>query len=263
MTTRLTVFLTLLLQLFLFAAPRYEIRGESAMLDANMSRFLQHWRTSTTAPIREGNYTNVRLCADCGDTKTVALTFDDSPDENTTFAILDVLKRYDVKASFFMIAAPMNDLNATAVKRAHDEGHLVLNHSFTHPRLTVLPPERLIGEIRTASEKIASITGRFPRLVRPPYGSISRSVVDTLNAEGYTTVLWSLDSLDWVIKDPLEIERNVIANVRPGDIVLMHSSRSNTATAKALGPIIERLRAMGYRFETLDRHLGVESYRDR
>lgn len=263
MTTRLIFLLTLVLQLLLSAAPRYEIRGDSTMLDANMSLFLRQWRDSTTAPIREGNYTNVRLCADCGDTKTVALTFDDSPDENTTFAVLDVLKRYGVKASFFMIGAPMNDLNATAVKRAHDEGHLVLNHSFTHPRLSTLPPDRLIDEIRSAETKIASITGRFPRLVRPPYGSINRSVVDTLNAEGYTTVLWSLDSLDWAIKDPLEIERNVIANIRPGDIVLMHSSRSNAATAKALGPIIERLRSMGYRFETLDRHLGVEGYRDR
>lgn len=261
MTKRLLFFFTLFCQILLYADPGYEIRGDSPLLDANLSRFLHQWREDTVAPIRDGNYTNIRLCANCTDSKSIALTFDDSPDENNTFAVLDILKHHGVKASFFMIGSPMNDINATAVKRAHDEGHLILNHSFTHPRFTACTAEELVGEIRSAAERIHRVIGKTPRLLRPPYGSLNRSVSDILNAEGYTTVLWSLDSLDWALKEPKAIVDNVTAHVKPGDVILMHSSRSNGATVGALGEIIEKLDSMGYRFETLDRLLGIEAYR--
>lgn len=261
MKQRLLVIIILLAPLLLLAAPRYDIRGDSPLLDANLSRYLQQWRTETSRPIQEGDYTNIRLCADCGEEKRIALTFDDSPDENNTFAVLEILERYNVKASFFMIASTMNDINASAVQRAHAEGHLILNHSFTHPRFTSCTPEQLIGEARAAGERIHALIGKTPALLRPPYGSLNRNVVDTLNAQGYTTVLWSLDSLDWALSDPDAITGNVISNVRPGDVILMHSSRSNGATVSALPGIIVKLAEMGYRFETLDRLLRVEPYR--
>lgn len=261
MTKRFFLALLLLFPLFLLADSRFDIRGESPQLDANLSSFLRSWRETTTEPIRTGVYDNIRLCTDCGDEKRIALTFDDSPDENNTFAVLEILERYNVKASFFMIAQTMNDINATAVRKAYDSGHLILNHSFTHPRFTTCPPERLADEIRMAEKRIHELIGKTPRLVRPPYGSLNRSVVDTLNALGYTTVLWSLDSLDWALKDPDAIAENVTSNVRPGDVILLHSSRSNGATVAALPALIARLTDMGYRFETLDRLLGVEAYR--
>lgn len=242
-------------------APHYEIRGDSSYLDANLSYFLHQWRETTTAPIREGNYTNIFLNANTDKRKTVALTFDDSPDENNTALVLDILKLYNIKASFFMIASAMNDHNATVTKRAYDEGHLVLNHSFTHPHFTKIDPVKIADEVTLASKRIETITGSYPILFRPPYGDINQTVMDTLNAYGFTTILWSLDSLDWAIKDKDAIAENILAHVRSGDIILMHSSQSNHASVEALPIIIDRLHSEGYRFVPLDEMLGVKAYR--
>ncbi|MFY9142733.1 polysaccharide deacetylase family protein [Sulfuricurvum sp.] len=241
--------------------PLYEIRGDSALLDANLTRFLHQWREETTCPIAEGNYTNIYLHGDTTQGKKIALTFDDSPDENNTGKVLDILKHYDVKASFFMIAAPMLDVNATITKRVADEGHLVLNHSFNHPHFTHISDEEIAQEIQSSSERIATITGHYPLLFRPPYGSVNQRVVDTLNAQGCKSILWSLDSLDWAMKDKNAIIENIMTHVQPGDIILMHSSRANNATVEALGEIIEKLRNQGYQFQRVDEMLGIKAYR--
>lgn len=242
-------------------APMYEIRGESALLDANMSRFLHQWRENTTAPIQSGEYANIYLSGKTTPTKSVALTFDDSPDDNNTALILDILKSHNIKASFFMIASAMNDHNATVTKRASDEGHLVLNHSFTHPHFTKLTPKRIEEELKTTSQKIESITGNYPLLFRPPYGSINQEVMESVNASGYTTILWSLDSLDWAVKEKDAITDNVLTHVRNGDIILMHSSQSNYASVEALPLIIHGLHERGYRFLRVDEMVGIKAYR--
>jgi peptidoglycan/xylan/chitin deacetylase (PgdA/CDA1 family) len=259
---KLILFLFLFVQTVLFADANgiYDIRGASPALDANLTTFLDIWRHDTITPIQEGIYKNVRVNGN-PDQKKVALTFDDSPDENNTGKVLEILKRYGVKASFFMIGSPMEDVNATAVKRASEEGHLVLNHSFTHPRLSTLPTEEVIRELNATSQRIYELTGKYPMLMRPPYGSINRSTVDTINGLGYTAVLWSLDSLDWAIKDKNAIVENVIANVRAGDIILMHSGRTNQSSVEALPEIIEKLSDAGYTFVTVESMLGIKAYR--
>lgn len=238
----------------------YDIRGASPKLDANLTRFLDAWRTDTITPIQNGTYSNVIVNGN-PDRKTIALTFDDSPDENVTNEVLDVLQEHNVKATFFMIGSPMADLNATAVQRASGEGHLVLNHSFTHPRLTKLSDEEVFQELNASSSRIEELTGRYPLLIRPPYGSIDASVVQTINSRGFTAVLWSLDSLDWAIKEKDPIIENVLTHIRPGDIVLMHSGRSNHPTAEALPEIIQKLQQEGYSFVTLSELLGIAAYR--
>lgn len=250
--------------LLLFASgnPLYEIRGDSPALDANLTQFLHRWREETTLPIAEGNYTRVYLHGEMSNGKNIALTFDDSPDDNQTGKILDILKRYGIKGSFFMIGSPMEEANATVVKRTFDEGHLVLNHSFTHPRLTMKSDEEIIRELHNTSERIEQITGAYPLLSRPPYGSINQRVVNAVNARGYTTILWSLDSLDWALKDKNAIVGNVAANVHPGDIILMHSSSANQSSVDSLPEIIETLMKQGYRFRRIDEMLGLQGYRE-
>lgn len=244
----------------LFAAPIYDIRGSSERLDQNLSHFLEQWRIQTISPIREGNYTNI-IVNGSADEKIVALTFDDSPDENVTAWVLDVLKDHHVKATFFMIACTMDDINASVVKRAFDEGHLVLNHSFNHPHFTDMTQDQINHELHAASTRIEEITGKYPKLIRPPYGSLNQTVVDTINTQGFTSVLWSLDSLDWAIKEKEVILQNVLSHVRNGDIILMHSGRSNAASAEALPDIIEKLHSQGYRFVTLESMFGIQAYR--
>lgn len=250
---------SLLLQILLFGDTRtiYDIRGNSWLLDANMTLFLGNWRTATITPIQHGNYKNVIVNGD-PDVKSVALTFDDAPDENNTYKLLDILKDHDVKAAFFMIGGTMKDDNITVVKLTYDQGHLVLNHSFNHPRMTNLNTDDMNLQLTRASETIESITGQYPILFRPPYGSINADVVDTINTHDMTTVLWSLDSLDWTLQDPEAVIQNVTNNVRNGDIILMHRNRVSVG---ALPKIIENLKEKGYAFVKLDDMLGVKAYR--
>jgi peptidoglycan/xylan/chitin deacetylase (PgdA/CDA1 family) len=257
--SKLFFLLIALCQTLLFADPRtiYDIRGNSFMLDANMTLFLGNWRTATVTPIQHGTYKNVIVNGD-PDVKSVALTFDDAPDENNTYHLLDILKENNVKAAFFMIGNTMKDENITVVKLAYDQGHLVLNHSFNHPRMTNLSTNDMGVQLTNTAEKIESITGQYPILFRPPYGSINSSVVDTINEHDMTTVLWSLDSLDWTLKDPEAVIQNVTTNIRNGDIILMHRNRVSVA---ALPKIIEILKEKGYTFVKLDDMLGVKAYR--
>jgi peptidoglycan-N-acetylglucosamine deacetylase len=259
---KLFFFLSFVLHITLFADANgiYDIRGHSPQLDANLTTFLDVWRHDTITPIQEGKYTNVCVNGK-SDAKIVALTFDDSPDENNTGKVLDILKHYKIIASFFMIAQPMEDVNATAVTRASNEGHLVLNHSFTHPRLSALSSEEVAHELNAASERINTLTGHYPLLMRPPYGSINQKTVETINAQGFTAILWSLDSLDWALHDKNAIIDNVVSNVRNGDIILMHSGRANNPSVEALPEIIEKLRDRGYSFVNLETMLGIKAYR--
>ena len=252
-------FFLLIIQFSLFTgcAPRYEIRGDSPRLDANMSRFLDKWRIDTINPVQNGTYKNVIVNGDLS-RKTIALTFDDAPDENNTYKLLDILKSHHVKAAFFMIGGTMKDGNVTVVRRAYEEGHLVLNHTFNHPRLSDLNQSAITYQLSRSAERIEKITGRYPLLIRPPYGSINPLVVDTINAQGMTTVLWSLDSLDWTLKNPDDVVENILSNIRNGDIILMHR---NPTSVGALPKVIEQLTARGYTFLPLEEFLGMRAYR--
>lgn len=256
---KLFLALSLIFQLTLFADPNiiYDIRGASPLLDANMTQFLDKWRTNTVDPIKAGVYKNVIVNGDTTK-KTVTLTFDDAPDENNTYHLLDILKSHHVKAAFFMIGGTMVDSNITVVERTNEEGHLVLNHTFNHPRLTDLNESDITYQLDRAATRIESITGHYPLLYRPPYGSINPLVLDTLNAQGLTTVLWSLDSLDWTLKDPDAVVENVLTHIRNGDIILMHRNPTSVAS---LPSVIEKLTERGYTFLRLDELLGIKAYR--
>ena len=258
--SKFLLFFTLVFQILLFGDTRtiYDIRGNSWLLDANMSLFLGNWRTATVTPIQHGTYKNVIVNGDT-DVKSVSLTFDDAPDENNTYKLLEILKDHNVKAAFFMIGGTMKDDNVTVVKLTYDQGHLVLNHSFNHPRMTILSSSDMDYQLAHAAQRIESITGQYPMLFRPPYGSINADVVDSINEHNMTTVLWSLDSLDWTLKDPEAVIQNVTSNVRNGDIILMHR---NAVTVVALPKIIENLKAKGYAFVQLDNMLGIKPYRE-
>ncbi|MCL4432548.1 MAG: polysaccharide deacetylase family protein [Epsilonproteobacteria bacterium] len=256
--SKFLLFFTLIFQMLLLGDTRtiYDIRGNSFLLDANMTLFLGNWRTATVTPIQHGNYKNVIVNGD-PNVKNITLTFDDSPDENNTYKLLDILKEHEVKAAFFMIGGTMKDDNVTVVKRTFNEGHLVLNHSFNHPRMTDLNISGMESQLNRAAQRIESITGKYPLLFRPPYGSINASVVDTINEHNMTTVLWSLDSLDWTLQQPDAVVQNVTANIRNGDIILMHR---NPISVAALPKVIEILKEKGYTFVKLDDMLGINAY---
>lgn len=255
----LILFLFLVLKLTLLADSHaiYDIRGASPLLDANMTQFLDKWRTDTITPVQTGIYKNVIVNGNPED-KKIALTFDDAPDENNTYKLLDILDSHGVKAAFFMIGGIIVESNISVVQRTNDEGHLVLNHTLNHPRLSDLNESNIISQLDHAAEQIETITGHYPILYRPPYGSINPLVVESTNTHGFTTVLWSLDSLDWTLKDPDAVVENISSNIRNGDIILMHRNATSVA---ALSGVIEKLTERGYTFLRLDELLGVKAYR--
>lgn len=219
--------------------------------------FLGQWRTNQIVPVSMGIYINV-IANSYGNTKNVALTFDDTPNPENARKLLKILKKYDVQGAFFVNGATINSENIDAIRYTSQEGHLILSHSFDHVNLKELNTNDVDTQLVSNAERIEEVTGHYPKLFRPPYGLSNRNVVDSVNEHGMTMILWSIDSLDWTLKDANTIVQVVIGNVHNGDIILMHC---NQMTIDTLPIIIEKLRQRGYMIVRLDELLGIKAYR--
>jgi len=192
--------------------------------------------------------------------KIVSLSFDDGPDLKITPKVLDILKKYNVKANFFFIGESTK-ANPNVVKRAFNEGHLVLNHSYTHADLTKLSAQGVNKELTSTDNTLYKLIGKHPLIVRPPYGAIDNKVINVFRTNNYKMAIWSLDTFDWSQMEKNHIVETVINNVRPGEIILMHSNDGKIATTEALPQIIERLEAKGYKIKTISDMLNINAYR--
>jgi peptidoglycan/xylan/chitin deacetylase (PgdA/CDA1 family) len=192
-----------------------------------------------------------------GTAKTVALTFDDGPGRSTD-AILAILKRYRVPATFFNIGAAM----ATRPYLVRDEvrdGFAMGNHSWDHPHMTTLSAVRQGAELSQASAEQRSIAGTVPCALRPPYGEYDATTLRLAQQQRMSVWLWSIDTLDWAANgsgSSYWVQR-VIRLAEQGDtvahpILLMHDARpGDPATVAALPAIIQYYRAHDYRFVAL------------
>ncbi|GAW94124.1 polysaccharide deacetylase family protein [Calderihabitans maritimus] len=196
----------------------------------------------------------------------VALTFDDGPDPRYTPAILDILQEKKVPATFFLVGKHVERYPQIA-RRIVDEGHEIGNHTYSHANLLGASSFKIRREIEAAEKAIKKATGRRPAYFRPPRGLYSRTLRDILSEKNYALVLWSVSSQDWSGVSAQDIERNVLARVKPGAIILMHDSGDlisswggdRTNTVKALPGIIDGLRAQGYRFVSLSELLELSN----
>ncbi|TLS37632.1 polysaccharide deacetylase family protein [Pseudalkalibacillus caeni] len=185
--------------------------------------------------------------------KVVAITFDDGPSEKYTPQILDVLKKYDAKATFFVVGSRLID-QPDIVKRQVKAGHELANHTYDHPNFRGLTEVEIRDEIRKTKKAIFDLTGYYPVLFRPPGGFYNNTIISTANNEGYTVVMWSWhqDTYDWKQPGVNKIVRKVVKNVKNGDIILMHDYGGNRRqTVEALKQIIPALEKKGYRFITV------------
>jgi peptidoglycan/xylan/chitin deacetylase (PgdA/CDA1 family) len=162
---------------------------------------------------------------------TPHLTFDDGPGPHTD-ELLDVLGRYDVRATFFVIGAQIAERAAT-VRRAVDEGHAIGNHSWDHPSLPTLSEDQVHDQLARTSAAIAAAIGQAPELFRPPFGNTDAMVERVAAALGMGQVLWDVDTEDW--REPgRDRVRQRIATAKPTEIVLLHDGggdRSGTVAA--------------------------------
>jgi len=188
----------------------------------------------------------------------VALTFDDGPDPLYTLRILDVLDRYQARATFFVLGTQAEahpELLRAIVQRGHEVG----THGYRHVNLTHLKPEAVAAELRRADELITAAVGRRPRDLRPPYGFINQNVLAEAGKLGYRIILWTdeHDPRDWTRPAASEIVRRSLQRTEKGMILLLHDSGGNREqTVRALPIILERLRDQGYQVVTVDELLA-------
>ena len=178
--------------------------------------------------------------------KLIALTFDDGPTAKGTDRILRVLKKNNVRATFFVIGRHV-DAYPEVVKRTYGAGMLIGAHTHNHKVLTKLTPYEMFGEVNHCVKAVRDACGYKPTLLRPPGGAINDTVLRSLSMP---MILWSVDTRDWITRNSKDIYRHLIRDARDGAIVLMHDTVP--ATARALEKAIPKLKQMGYRFVTVD-----------
>jgi cellulose synthase/poly-beta-1,6-N-acetylglucosamine synthase-like glycosyltransferase/peptidoglycan/xylan/chitin deacetylase (PgdA/CDA1 family)/spore germination protein YaaH len=201
-----------------------------------------------------------------GKTNQVALTFDDGPSPRYTGKILDVLRKYNAKATFFIIGQEGN-LYPGILRREIREGHDIGNHTFTHPNLEKISPRRALLEINATERLLESKLGRKTLIFRPPYGedvepSTPAQITSLLeiSRKGYYTIGLGADPLDWENPPADEIARRVIHGVESGqgNIVLLHDGGGDrTQTLTALPVILKTLQSRGYSFVGVSEILGL------
>jgi peptidoglycan-N-acetylglucosamine deacetylase len=179
----------------------------------------------------------------------VRLTFDDGPVRANTPRVLDVLRKFRVKATFFVIGERARR-HPRLVKREYREGHSVQNHTYTHPDLITLGNAEIRRELRATNRAIRAAGVPRPYRFRPPHGHTNARVRGLGVSLGLIQTLWNVDPHDWESPPASEICRRVVTNVRAGSIVLLHDG-SGSNTVEALPCIIKRLRAQGYGFGEL------------
>ncbi len=180
--------------------------------------------------------------------KLIAITFDDGPNTTTTVKMLDLLEKYDVKATFFLIGNNINDETAKVVKRAYDMGCEIGNHSKTHGYMNEMTPEEIDAEIKYVSDKIFEITGEREKFFRPPYiatNEIMYTVIDQTFISGIGCNDW--DDKTTVEKRALYLEKKA----KDGTIFLYHDAEGNDKTVEAIEIAIPKLLDQGFKFVTL------------
>lgn len=178
----------------------------------------------------------------------VALTFDDGPAEHTT-AILDILKREKIPATFFLIGKNIKG-NEAVLQRMKAEGHSIGNHSFDHGfHFDWQSAAKMQEEIEHTNQIIEEVTGNATNLFRPPYGVTNPNLAKAIYNSNMRSIGWSLRSKDTVAKSEAQLLRKILRRVKPGDIILLHDRCS--ITAAILPELIATLKKRGFEFATL------------
>ncbi|MEU8752715.1 polysaccharide deacetylase family protein [Streptomyces chartreusis] len=186
--------------------------------------------------------------------RRMVLTFDDGPDARYTPHILDTLREYDIRAMFF-VCGEMVAENGDLVARMADEGHVVGNHTWSHPLLTRLSRRAIRSEMERTSDVVEDSCGERPVWFRAPYGAWNRAAFQ-LGAElGMDPLAWTVDTLDWTTPGTRRIVDRVENGAAPGVVVLSHDAggdRSQSVTA--LRFYLPRLLDAGYHLTVPERH---------
>ena len=191
----------------------------------------------------------------------VALTFDDGPHPRLTPPLLDLLKAKGIRATFYVIGQNVKRYPGL-VRRMVEEGHEVGNHTWKHPFLTRLGPERVLRELDATSIEIFHATGKIPVTMRPPYGAMhARQRAMVHETRNLPTILWSVDTQDWKRPGASVVSRRIVQRAGKGGIVLAHDI--HPGTIRAMPAAIDGLAARGFGFVTVSQLLGWPDWSER
>ena len=188
--------------------------------------------------------------------KEIAITFDDGPHKTNTPQLLDILKQRGIRATFFVVgqnAAEYPDI----LKRIVAEGHELANHSYTHPVLASMSQSAVHEQLDKTHQAVLKATGVSMKLLRPPYGALSEPQRRTVNNEfGYKVILWSVDPLDWKVRDAARVQNEILSHTQAGSIVLAHDIHKSTVDA--MPETLDKLTEKGFKFVTVSELLALD-----
>ena len=179
------------------------------------------------------------------DKPMIALTFDDGPSSIYTPAILDILKKHNSSATFFVLGTEAEQ-HPEILQRMVSEGNEIGNHSYSHLNLTLLSDAELTYQIETPQVIVEKIIGQTPSILRPTYGTINDELIQKIPLP---IILWSIDTVDWQSRNADFIYNTIVQNVKDGDIVLMHDIYESTL--EAVRRVVPALIDKGYQLVTI------------
>ena len=188
--------------------------------------------------------------------KQIALTYDDGPNDPHTLRLMEVLARHDVQATFFLIGRYVQQ-RPDIVQHLVKAGHVLGNHTFTHPHLIVASAVETRNQLEACQRAVQEATGEAPQLFRPPFGGRRPETLRIVRALGMEPVMWNVTSWDWKMPPAEKIVRTCVRQMRGGDILLMHDGShiamgaDRSQTVLATERLIERYQQEGYEFVTV------------
>lgn len=188
--------------------------------------------------------------------RQLALTYDDGPNDPSTFRLLEILARHNVRATFFVIGRYVRQ-RPDIVRELHKAGHVIGNHTFTHPLLTIKSAAAIRKEISDCRAALQDAVGEHSNFFRPPFGGRRPAVLRIARELGLSPTMWNVSGHDWDAPSPNVIEQNVSSHTRGGDVILLHDGghkqmgTDRTQTVIATDHLIAQYKSEGFEFVTI------------
>lgn len=189
--------------------------------------------------------------------KKVAISFDAAWTNQDTQQLIDILKKHNAKATFFIVG-DWAEKFPESVKAFYDAGHTIANHSDTHKAFSKCSRNEIKEEIENCNKKLEAITGKKVTLIRAPSGDHTTQSLEVAKDMGMYTIQWDCDSLDYTKISVDEIINRVVKGTKNGSIILFHNGVENTAPA--LDKILTELSKQGYSFVSVDDLIYKDNY---
>jgi peptidoglycan-N-acetylglucosamine deacetylase len=227
------------------------------ILSAYAAAAAPHSETATTSPAPNSPSTQKITFSEVNvDGPYIAMTFDDGPHATNTPKLLEMAAKRHIKLTFFVLGECV-ERNPDVLRQEVTEGHEIGNHSWSHPNLAKLSDEAVRSQLRRTEDLIVKTAGVKPKLMRPPYGELTKRQRILVNHEfGYKVILWDVDPLDWKRPGSNVVAQRIIAGARPGSIILSHDI--HPPTIEAMPQVFDALLAKGFKFVTVSELLAMD-----